>query len=56
MVAEVFTWAGAVLALLVLLAIYVVVISSRAERTERRRRERQLDSVYNARMRRERGD
>ena len=54
MMAEILPWAGIALAILLLLTVWV--ISRRGWRTERARRERQLDSVYNSRMRRERGD
>ena len=48
--------AGVVLVLASLVIIWAGVVAVRARRTERTRRQQQLDSVYNSRMRRERGD
>ena len=49
---------GAILSVAIPAVLAVVLLWRvwQARRAERRRREAQLDSVYNARMRRERGD
>ena len=55
-VTDLLSCGGIALVLLVLLTSYTVFLTWRERRQERARRERQLDSVYNARMHRERGD
>ena len=58
MTAEVLTLVAIALALLVLLLLitWLTVKVWRGQRTERARKERQLDSVYNAQLRRRRGE
>ena len=55
MLTPVLVWGGVALAILLLIMLVVLGIAWRARRTEWSRRDRQLDSVYNSRMRRERG-
>ena len=56
MLTELLSVAGLALAPLLILTISVLAITWRARRRERARRDLQLDSVFNSRMRRERGD
>ncbi len=56
MLPELLSVAGLALAPLLLLTLAMLAITWRARRRERARRDLQLDSVFNSRMRRERGD
>ncbi len=53
---ELLSVTGLALAPLLILTLAVLAISWRARRRERARRDLQLDSVFNSRMRRDRGD
>ncbi len=55
-VTELLSWVGIAVLLLVLLASFALFLAWRERRRERTRRDRQLESVYNARVHRERGD
>ena len=55
-VTDLLSWASITLGLLVFLTIAAVVFAWRRRRQERVQRSRQLNSVYNARDHRERGD
>ncbi len=55
-VTELLSWGGIALVLLVLLTSFALFLAWRERWQERTRRARQLNSVYNARDHRERGD